>query len=175
MREPSVLAARYPSLRARSATGWAPSLVALLHAQQAERTTPLTAWGRIVTFEPAVLELLRLHGIEARIEDYGPDLPRFETDLASCNLVGPARYPLVSVPALTEVDWGTGGLQIRTRTFVVDYEDGTPVFLTREDRTGAILRITLKQIRLLHHTWQRWPIVLPSMLLTVLWHRRRSS
>ena len=74
------------------------------------------------------------------------------------------------MPSSAGVDWRTGALRIRARTFIVAYEKGEPVFISREPRTRAPVKITLTQMRLLHRTWRRWPIVLPSMLLTVLWH-----
>jgi hypothetical protein len=76
------------------------------------------------------------------------------------------------MPVVAQVDHRTAGLHVRSGTYIVDLERGEPVFLTRQPRSTAVAKIGLKQMRLLHESWRTWPVLLPSMLLTVLWHRR---
>lgn len=167
MIDPAALAARNPRPSANSAAHWALNLLPLLYSP---RGMP-GRWNppQMATLDPVVLARLRGRGIGGRVEHYGANLRRFELDLERA-LEGPARFPLVTVPSTAMIDWRTGGLQVRSRTFIVAYEHGEPVFVSREPRSRTLVKITLKQMRILHRTWQRWPVILPSMLFTVLWH-----
>jgi hypothetical protein len=141
-----------------------------LYAALKGTCAPIRGLNAVASLDPAVPARLLQRGIGARVEEYGRDFGRFESDLARRNPQSPERFPLVSVPSSAAIDWRTGTLRIHARTFIVAYEKDEPVFISREPQTRAPVKITLTQMRLLHRTWRRWPIVLPSMCLTVLWH-----
>jgi hypothetical protein len=170
MRDPAAIVARHPRLHGHSSERWAFEVIVLLH--RAERRIG-SSWARsfgVTAFSEESLLELRRRNIEGRLHEYGADLKRFESDLGGTFIQERARYPLVRVPSIAEVGWGDGSIRIRSQTFLVSYEAGLPVFLTREVRSRAVVKVTMKQMRMLHRTWTRWPAVLPSMLFSVLWH-----
>jgi hypothetical protein len=173
MKNPAVLVSRLSRLHEHSSAAWGLELVLRLHDQplaqrylfQNSRPFPED------DFAPAQLERVRTMGIELAIESYGPDFARFEADLRSKRNEA-YRFPLVRIPVVAQFDLATAGLHIRPGTFITGEENGQPVFLTRTPRSRTVTKVSLTQLRFWHDAWRHWPAVLPSMLLTVLWHRR---
>lgn len=174
MKNPVVLVSRRPRLHEHSSATWGLELVLQLHDQPHAERYPFQNNRPFPEddFAPAHLQHLRAMGIEVDIESYGPDFARFEAELKSGRIEKGYRFPLVRIPVVAQVDWQTAGLYIRPCTFITGEENGELVFLTRSPRSPTVSRSSLKQLRFLHDTWRQWPGVLPSMLLTVLWHRK---
>lgn len=168
MKNPIPLASRHPRLHESSSAAWGLEIVLQLHDQQRPGRYPFQKKRPFPEddFAPGFGERLRERGIETELLSYGADFARFEAELKRRPQ---ERFPLVQVPAAAEVVGDA--LRIRSRTFVVGEARGQPVFLLRQARSATVSQISLKQMRLLHDAWRTWPALLPSMLLTVLWHR----
>lgn len=177
MKNPAVLVSRHPRLHERASAAWALELVLQLHGQASATRYPFQRrrpW-RDHDFASDLLAELHARGIKTEIACYGPDFARFETDLRRKQKDGPAEFPVVRVPSVALADWMTAGLHVRPGIFLVGEESGEPVFLTRHVRSAAVAKVSVAQMRRLHEVWQSWPVLLPSMLLTVLWHRQAST
>lgn len=173
MKNPAVLVSRHSRLHAHSGAAWDLELVLKLHDQPSAERYPFQKNRPHPEddFAPAQLRRLRAIGIEVVIESYGSDFARFESALKSKREEEGYRFPLVRTPVVAQVDVTTAGLHIRPCTYITGEEDGQPVFLTRSPNCRTVAKVSLKQLRYLHDTWRQWPAVLPSMLLTALWHR----
>ncbi|WP_438479753.1 hypothetical protein [Oleiharenicola lentus] len=167
MKDLAALVAHHPNLSEASSAAYALGLLPLLYPRsgRGQREEEFTA------ISDEAIAFLHALQIDARLESYGLDLGRFEKDLLKKPSTGQESHPLISVPSTASVDWTTGSFLIRPQTFIVAYEHGAPVFLTREPHAHAVTKLSLHQLRFLHRTWSTWPAILPSMLLTVLWHR----
>lgn len=170
MNDPASLLPRHARLNEHSGAAWGLELILLLHGRRDPRQPPFQkrcdAFGS--DYAPRLLDDLRGSGIETESVSYGADFARFESDLI---VHRPGSFPLVSIPSSSRMDWAVSRLCIRPEFFIVGREDGHPVFLARVPRSSAVVRVELTQFRRWHEIWQRWPAVLPSMLLNVLWHR----
>ena len=173
MKNPAALVSRHPRWHEHTGASWGLEVVLQLHGQSATMRHPFQRRQPFPEddFAKAFLAEMCAIGIETEIRRYGADFMSFEADLRSRWRDGPAGCPLVRIPMVARVDWGTAGLQIRLCTLIVGDEGGHPVFLMRSARSAAVVKMSLDRLRFLHDSWRRWPIVLPSMLLTVLWHR----
>lgn len=172
MIDPASLAARYAHSPEQNSTGWALELLTVLYSRNDARRRPSRGHAGLRGFSVEAMSELRRRKIGTRLENYGQDWTRFENALGRVGTNGPRSHPLVSVPSAAAVNWADGSLHIQPRTFVVTYEGNRPVFLTRDLRSPEVLKVSLRQMRLLHRTWAAWPVVLPSMHLEVLWHWR---
>lgn len=166
MKTPSEWVTGHPRLAARSGAAWALEIVLRLHGVKLGQRYPFQRERKADDWAPEFLATLRERGIETEIETYGRDFARFEEELEKRG-----EFPLVRVPVAVEVG-EAGVMRIRSGAFVGVWERGKVVFLAREVRTREVMKITLKQMRLLHEAWASWPAVMPSLLLSVLWHRR---
>lgn len=164
MKTPSERVAGHPRLDARSGAAWALEIVLRLHGVKLARRYPFQRERKADNWAPEFLALLRKRGIETEIESYGRDFARFEAELGKRG-----ELPVVRVPVSVEVG-NAGVMRIRSGAFVTARERGKVVFLAREARSTDVTKITLKQMRLLHEAWANWPAVMPSMLISVLWH-----
>lgn len=173
MKNPAALVSSHPRLHEHTSASWGLEIVLQLHGQPATMSHPFQCRQPFPEddFAKSILAEMRTKGIETEIRCYGADIQRFESDLRKLRGEGPAACPLVRIPMVAQIDWGTASLQVRPCTFIVGEENGQPVFLMREAQSAAVVKMSLKRLRFLHESWRRWPIVLPSMLLTVLWHR----
>ncbi len=163
---PSEWVAEHPRLEARSSVAWALEIVLRIHGVKMPQRYPFQAKRKDDDWAPEFLATLRERGIETEIESYGRDFARFEAELERRG-----ELPVVRVPVSVEVG-KAGVMRIRSGAFVAVRERGKVVFWAREPRSTDVTKITVKQMRLLHEAWAGWPAVMPSMLLTVLWHRR---
>lgn len=163
---PGEWVAAHPRWKARTNAAWALEIVLKLHGVKLARRYPFQQERNADDWAPEFLAVLRERGIETEIENYGRDFARFEAELERRG-----ELPVVRVPVSVEIG-RAGMMRIRSGAFVAVRERGKVVFLGREARTREVMSITLKQMRLLHEAWASWPAVMPSMLLSVLWHRR---
>lgn len=163
---PSEWVKGHPRMDARSGAAWALEIVLQLHGVKPARRYPFQRERKADDWAPEFLAVLRERGIESEIESYGRDFARFEAELGKREVL-----PVVRVPVSVEVG-NAGVMRIRSGAFVAVRERGKIVFLAREARSTDVTKITLKQMRLLHDAWASWPAVMPSLLLSVLWHRR---
>jgi len=177
MKNPTALVSRHPRLHEHSSAAWGLELVLQLHGRRCAARHPFQRRRPFPEddFAPRFLAAVRTQGIETEVIAYGADFGRFETDLAKKRRDGICSFPLVQVPVIAHVNGTTAGLHVRACTFLVGEERGEPVFLTRQARSTAVAEFSLKQLRTLHEAWRSWPIVLPSMLLTALWHRSEQT
>lgn len=173
MKTPAFLVSRHPRLHEHSSASWGLEIVLQLYGKRTAIRHPFQHRRPFPEddFAPLFLAEMQARGVATGIRSYGKDFAKFEAELWKKRRDGLSSFPLVRVPTVAQVDWATAGLHMRSGTFIVGEENGQPVFLTRPARSATVGQVSLAQMRLLHDSWQRWPVLLPSMLLTVLWHR----
>lgn len=174
MKNPVALAACHVRLPGASATAWGIELVLQLHGRvQAGRQPLQRGHGRKTEdFDAGLLTGLRKQGIATRVVSYGTDFARFEAELTrEWREPGGFRFPLIRVPSSAITTWADAGLHVRPCTLLTGGTRERPVFLLREAGGSNTVKLGLSQMRNLHAAWSAWPALLPSALLTVLWHR----
>ncbi|HRI81293.1 MAG TPA: hypothetical protein PLF88_02570 [Opitutaceae bacterium] len=173
MKNPVALATRHVRVPGASATAWGLELVLQLHRPQGRGRQLFQRCGFEGTdeFFPRFISVLRAHGITTETVSYGSDFARFESDLArQWREPNGCRFPLVRLPATAETAWSDTGLHINSCTLIAAGTRARPVFLLRPADDAGLVTISLAQLRSLHTAWASWPVMLPSALLTVLWH-----